>query len=259
MSSEKIVQVLLLSDDKFNVEMGPLLWAALIEAESFYNASVSTHRKFERYYAAPSVPKLNTFGTTFRGLGRRLFGDSGMRESLELLSADQSISNSAVDYADASGRYAKTYNRDKLADAVRKLVKSNDAFLEIVTDRELTPPRDWRYIIWGDIDQGSVISTAPLDPHYWRDRDTDRVSSIKHRARTAILAVTGEALGMQRCQNPTCFLFEFVESVLALDLMTELGPEHSVPDLVGVTFEPFSDPGTIQRIVQPKFEKEGVQ
>ena len=80
----------------------------------------------------------------------------------------------------------------------------------IVTDIELQPPPDWRYIISDGFVGGAVVSTAPLDPRYWRepiDSETHRVRVLKTRARAACISVVGSLLGLQHCSNYDCFLF----------------------------------------------------
>jgi hypothetical protein len=103
----------------------------------------------------------------------------------------------------------------------------------------------------------AVISTAPLDPEYWEISDAKRVGTIKDRTRTAVMSLSGTFLGLHRCKNPKCFLFEHVDSVLNLDRMNTLGKEHGseVPELVGRGFEQKpADPSVAQEIEQPKSE-----
>lgn len=257
MDDVKIVQVLLLFDDDFSRELGPALWAALIETEQFYNTTARKRATFERYYMSGFVPSLGAVNTTLRGIRRAVFGDDQMRSSLEMLDRQQRMSAASVTSPELTGKYARTYDQAKLADAVRPLVNAADAFLEIVTDRELTPPPEWRYLIWEDVKNGAVISTAPIDPNYWRERQTDRVHTIKKRARAALLGATGEPLGLNDCDNIECYMLDNVDSVLALDFMTCLGPEHQsdAPDLPGQTFLPTTDPALVQRVVPSQSPK----
>lgn len=103
----------------------------------------------------------------------------------------------------------------------------------IVTDLELIPPYDWRYIIWDVVEMGVVASITPLDPAYWGIRmgARERVGKIKARTRAACASVVGSLLGLRRCDNETCYLYADVDSVLRLDDMVHLGEEHGVERL----------------------------
>ena len=85
----------------------------------------------------------------------------------------------------------------------------------------------------GHLPLGCVVSLAPLDPRYWGERmpHDERVGTIKRRARAAMLAIVGALVGLQRCANDRCYLFADINSVLQLDEMTHLGPEHEVEAL----------------------------
>ena len=107
--------------------------------------------------------------------------------------------------------------------------------------------KEWRYIIWDGSQNDGVVSVAPTDPKYWRQQDAARVATIKHRVRTACLSLAGEFLGFSRCENPSCLLYGNVDSVLALDLMSEFGLEHDVQGLTGFGFEPVvREPANLQ-------------
>src|SRR5262245_55590428 len=84
----------------------------------------------------------------------------------------------------------------------------------IVTDVEIAPPADWRYIIWDAFPEGVVVSLAPLDPLYWGERTSadERVGTIKSRVRAANLSIVGQLVGLTRCDNDECFLFADVDS-----------------------------------------------
>jgi predicted Zn-dependent protease len=134
--------------------------------------------------------------------------------------------------------------------AVQEIAKST-SWLLIVADYELTPPPTWRYIVWDVIPSGAVVSIAPIDPVYWSEPVTDtthRTKVIKMRARAACMSVIGSLLGLQRCDNPNCFLYANVDSVVRLDDMAVVGPEHGVAELTGRGFAPTDDPATIDPV-----------
>lgn len=246
-----ILQVLVLFDSEASREIGLPLWATLIEAERFYNLGIP-RAKFQRYYIssyAPPIPGL--VGSAVRGVGKILAGTWMAEDAVKLLSQDESLQPSPS--FKAPGRYKNTYDQTKLGQAVRDLLSSKLEYnrLVIITDREITPPTDWRYVIWDSISGGVVISIAPLDPKYWRDRDPNRIATIKHRARAAVLSCTGSMLNLERCDNPDCFLYRDVDSVTALDLMSKLGPEHRIAELSGQGFQPIiNDPALIQNVIK---------
>lgn len=118
-----------------------------------------------------------------------------------------------------------------------------------VTDQELTPPTNWRYIIWKETPK-IIISTVPIDPLYWGMNDIHRLAVIKHRLRTACLCNVGTLIGLQRCNNESCFLYRNVDSVTRLDGMVKLGPEHGINSLEGKGFDVFNDtPSETQQVV----------
>ena len=68
-----IVQTLLLLDRDVSRELGPTLWAVLIEIERFYNFD-QVLASFERHYISPFVPSqgfLQTAWQSFKSLGGR--------------------------------------------------------------------------------------------------------------------------------------------------------------------------------------------
>jgi predicted Zn-dependent protease len=144
--------------------------------------------------------------------------------------------------ATTRGTYASTIDQDALAKRMRALVDRHGALGEellLVTDRELTPPRGWRYILWQRTESAWVVSTAPMDPDYWGIEDPQRVRKIKQRARAACMIAVGLALGLERCENPQCFMFERVDSVTRLDVMRGIGDEHKeFPAVESVGFSP---------------------
>jgi predicted Zn-dependent protease len=189
------------------------------------------------------------FGNIGRALGRWIPGGE-VQTALDLLKHDQVLSSSGPS-AELSPSRRRTYDQTHLATIIRKLVDPDKSgeHLMIITDRPITPPADWRYIIW-ETDpntNASVISVSPLDPEYWRDQDPRRVMRIKTRTRNAALSITGELIGLERCENPACFLFDDVDSVTVLDEMRAFGAEHDLSELVGYGFdEMVSDPTLVQ-------------
>jgi hypothetical protein len=136
-------------------------------------------------------------------------------------------------------------------------VRYKSSFLMIVTDQEIEPPADWRYIIWSEFSNGQVVSVAPTDPSYWRERSANRLGAIKHRVRTAGMCIVGVALGLTRCDNPRCFLFGQVSSAEVLDSMVVLGGEHSWTLLTGWGYSPRpTDPSHMQQMQQVSFPQE---
>jgi hypothetical protein len=87
------------------------------------------------------------------------------------------------------------------------------------------------------------------------------VAIIKHRIRTAGLSVVGTFLGLKRCDEENCFLFDDVDSVTRLDDMVYLGGDHGLPELAnrGFATRP-DDPNrvqTIEPVRRPRREKGG--
>jgi predicted Zn-dependent protease len=255
-----IVQVLLLFDEKNSTEYGLALWAALNEAEAFYNTGATPRMKVQRFYISPSIPSAGIIDTITRSVSKLFVSTT---YALDVLSQDERVQAQVADADSMRSSNAKTYDQTKLIERARDnlLVKplSNQAAtipLMIVTDRPITPPEDWRYIIWETWPSpanNAVISAAPLDPKYWGDPDTNRIAVLKDRVRTAAISVCGEFLGLHSCRNPRCFLFDTVDSVTNLDQMSRLGQEHrsEVEDLVGLGFDRIvSDPNIIQATKQ---------
>lgn len=252
-------QVLLLRDAGASEELGAALWAALREVEAFYNLD-RKRATFRRTYISEVVPRdLKKGPGRFMGLERlvNLFGSAmGWQENWVERSAEQFLQQSSAELWESSeGKFSRTYDARKIAGSVRQLPEMEQARAQvIVTDQELTPPRDWRYVIW---DRG-VISTVPTDPEYWQMQDPHRIAVIKHRVRTACISVVGTHIGLRRCDNERCFLYDRVESVLRLDRMVELGPEHGIEALAGRGFEVRSSaPKSMQPVLKNPAPDEG--
>ncbi|MEJ0037753.1 MAG: hypothetical protein WDO68_17045 [Gammaproteobacteria bacterium] len=245
-----IWQVLYLREEDTSREMGAALWAALIEVERFYNLG-KARATFRRYFLSSVVPSTGIASAAFQGVSR-LFRKPG-EDALELPHGLERMEKS-LQLGDARGRFQKTYDQRKLAQLVRAQLDlaAPAENLLIVTDCEITPPREWRYIISEDVDAGTVLSIAPLDPRYWHDQNPARVAVIKSRARAAALGITGEMLGIGNCSNPRCYLYEDVDSVVRLDFMRQLGEEHRIEHLSERGYDP--DPADDVESVQPILE-----
>jgi predicted Zn-dependent protease len=256
-STANVLQVLLLTNAEVSRELGVILWAALLEIEQFYNNG-RKRAEFQRLYISPYVPSvgvIGTIGSALRGL-LPLHGGAS-EDALGRLGQAERRQTQLPGIAEIQGLYKKTYDYEKLVKLVREVIQeqgSGSSKLLIVTDCELTPPKDWPYIIW-DYEPadggGAVVSVAPIDPKYWRDPDPNRLSTIKHRVRTAGLSVTGEMLGLRLCNNPGCFLYKNVDSATTLDFMTQLGPEHEEGTLTGSGYAiDARDLTSVQKIVK---------
>lgn len=143
-------------------------------------------------------------------------------------------------WAPLQGKFRRTIHQGRLSENLRRLLppQHQDSFCMIVTDQEIEPPSGWRYIIWDEVPHGEVISVAPTDPLYWRERTSNREGAIKHRVRTAGLNIAGVLLGLTRCDNTNCFLFDDVASTAVLDNMLVLGKEHGWTSLDGMGYTP---------------------
>jgi hypothetical protein len=201
------------------------VWATFQEIENFYNRDKERFKCW-RGFLGPSVPT---------EILRDVCGDCAF------------VCPSGVSDAfwhSVRGKFIATIDQRLVGDAIREFFQPDlpaDAKFCIVTDQELTPPPDFRYIIWDDCAQdpseGGIASLAPLDPRHWRIKDPDRLATIKRRVRTACISITGECLGFKRCENPRCFLYLYVDATEPLDEMALLGPEHpGLESLFGSSF-----------------------
>jgi hypothetical protein len=229
----EITQVLLLKDDKFAKLAAPALWAGFEEVRRFFGTAgdlirvpiegvsfVDVRPKFTSYQSSPDRPILD-------------------RQALVPIWRD-------------ARRGAATYDQQVLGELVKTAARLQGTSV-IVTDVELVPPPEWRYIIWDAFHEGVVVSLAPLDPLYWGERvlEPERVATIKVRVRAACLSIVGQLLGLARCDNDKCYLFANVDSVVRLDAMSYLGPEHGVDELAYRGFDRSSGmPSSPQDVVQ---------
>ncbi|WP_164933649.1 hypothetical protein [Bradyrhizobium guangzhouense] len=233
----KMIQALALFDEKTAGDCGLALWAAFHEVEEFYKRA-GARIDYQRYFIAPVMPAAPFLWNIAHLVGRFIPGGQ-LQRAMDVLSSDQTRPLKLDDQL-AWGTRGRTYDQSQLALAVRNLIGpvGSDYHLMIVTDRLITPPPKWRYIIWETLEMvnASVISATPLDPDYWRDKDPDRVLTVKKRARAAVLNITGGLIGLKHCDNPACFLFDDVDSVTVLDEMKCIGPEHNLNALDGYGF-----------------------
>ncbi len=254
-----VEQVLLLQDASVSEELGAALWAAFKEVESFYNLDRKRAR-FRRTYMSEVVPHdLKKEPVRFLGVERLvdLFrGAPAQSVEPEEPPIEQFVGKASKElWESAEGKFSRTYSAWKIASSVEQLPEMAQGGVRvIITDQELIPPRDLHYVIW---DRG-VISIVPTDPRYWQMEDPNRIAIIKHRVRTACLSVVGRYVGLRRCHNEHCFLFNQVDSVLRLDAMVELGPEHGIEALAGRGFDVRSSrPSAVQPVVESPTPDEG--
>ena len=135
----------------------------------------------------------------------------------------------------------------------RDLLGISSGTLVVVHDRPIQPPQQWRYVIWDYVPGGVAVSFATLDPRYWGDRmdEAERWATLGSRLRAALCSVLGSAIGLLRCDNPSCFLYANVDRVSQLDRMVRIGEEHGVPVLAGRGFAPSADePDGVAEIIQ---------
>ncbi len=230
-------------------ELTRALWAAFHEVEAFFNHD-EERAVFRRYYLSEHPPDARMQKTLLESA--RNGSPGGEAVSLELVYRRTPPSL----WQDSGGRYSGTYDALKIARSVREVLgEQRGDTQQIVIDQELSPPPNWRYIIWSNW----VVSTVPTDPDYWRMGDPSPVATIKHRVRTACLCSLGSKFGLRRCGNERCFLYRNVDSFQRLDQMVELGREHKgFAGLVRKGFEPrVDDPGAVQRVIAKPQPDEG--
>ncbi len=230
----------------------PAIWAAFKEVKAFYNLD-EERLKIGCFFAAESQePELSTIlgsgSASGSGWGRLLKSFTNAQTNQRLINEEEfiPISRSSLD-AFARVETSDTYDGDRVAIWTKEMLRQKrfEGTPVVVFDQELTPPPQWRYVIWAD----RVVSVVPTDPTYWGMKDDNKIVTIKHRVRTACLSIIGQLLKLKRCSNDRCFLFGNVDSVLRLDKMVELGPEHNIKMLSGKGFDICPpDPAKVQPI-----------
>lgn len=252
-----INQVLLFQDPTNSKELGEVLWTAAKEVENFYNL-VEQRAVFRRSYLSEVIPdNIRRSGTTTLPLLQKVL-DFFTRAADQHINKETSevmikLVQSDAQWKTAEGKFARTYDTEKILQLVRELSGDEKSSLipVVVTDLMLTPPPEWRYIIWDGDRNGIVISIPPTDPKFWRISDPNRIAIIKHRVRTAFLSAVGEVIGLEDCDNERCFLFGDVDSVTRLDSMIFLGPEHNIETLKQRGFEIVpKDPIKVQPVME---------
>ncbi|MEJ7601580.1 MAG: hypothetical protein WKG01_26995 [Kofleriaceae bacterium] len=129
------------------------------------------------------------------------------------------------------GRLSRTLDVKQVGRRVREatvgVVTPSDSLL-IVVNQELSPPPEWRYLLWdtSPTTVTSVISACQMDPYYWSGDVADRFAVLQTRLRVAMFSSVGEHLGLSRCDNDACYMRRDVFSVIELDEMRGCCAEH---------------------------------
>jgi hypothetical protein len=253
MSIEKhlnIDQVLLFKSGRESQRLGKALWAVLEEARRYFtptspdgwlevpvasNPTVAARVRphFRKWYVAPEPPDL---------------------PGLPADTYYQLTDNAAREFWAEAERGRGLYDHHSLGVSISS--KLNLERAAVLVDQEIVPPSTWRYVIWNSYPGGAVISIAPIDPQYWGlpdgvDNDM-RVSEVKRGARAATMSVVGSLLGLSRCDNQACFMFNAVDSVTRLAKMHSLGEEHRVRGLARGRF-PLDDKADPNDVLSPEF------
>jgi hypothetical protein len=155
------------------------------------------------------------------------------------------------DLEKARGEFLDLYDQWKLIKVVRKRISESYSMKKVViiTDLEIVPPPDWRYILWESDEHNAVISLAAMDPEYWGIKERSPLITIKQRVRASMLGIIGDFLKLERCLNPSCFLYGDVNSADQLDDMICMGEEHSVENLTFMGYNPRpGDPVQVQKV-----------
>lgn len=230
---------LFLRDERTTEPVGRALFAAMCEVQEFFGGA--GHRLQvpigHSEHVADVVPAFRKtilapgpLGVLPRPADREELGTAQYAEVCERLPSD------------TLGRV----HHQELGGTLRAVLGSEE-ILVVVTDLEIAPPTNLRYLIWDVFFNGAVVSSAPTSPAYWGGLDTahdDPVKAVKWRTRAACIAVVGSLLGMTRCDDDQCYLYENVDAVNRLDEMVYLGAEHAVEGLSGYGFpdvEPVPD------------------
>jgi hypothetical protein len=218
-----IDHVIALGSEENAKDLGAMLWTVLGEVSAFYN--------FDEQRA--------WFTRTW--IGKRSLAPQHAAKN-EII--DEKLDE---DWWKPLRKQRRFVDQRTLASRLHSMAPDRTGRQIIVTDQTITPPPEWRYIIWEGLTAGNaVVSIATLDPKYWGDRDPHRVNTIKHRSRAALMSITGTSLGFRRCENSRCFLYANVDSVTALDPMVAIGVEHAVPGLINRGFRQRAEGGSTE-------------
>lgn len=250
----EVVQVLVLFEQNNVLDYGLALWAALHEVEHFYRPA-APNLSYRRSFVSPTSLEPGFLAKIARNVAQifvnaQAIGAVDLPEPRSVRQISQQL----------RAEETAVIDQNRLVAAVRDVTDEvSDAPMLVVTDRAIVPPADWRYVIWDAAGStwsesvsppAVVLSVAPLDPRYWRESETDRIATIKSRARAAALSITGSMLGIGRCADRACFMFNPVSSVLTLDGMCRFGRDHDHPELEGRRFDArVSDPGAISPVI----------
>jgi hypothetical protein len=254
-----LTQVLLFREAEMSKLVGPVLWRVFEEIRTFFKAEEGEEKP------GIGIPSVNVkywrSGSAMEWLEP---SDSFMRLRPTLLRyylasevpidvdmhTDDTLTKRLDELWHTVPEKFGTYDHRILGQAVREIVDTDGTIL-VVTDQEITPPKNWRYIIWDILPGGAVMSIASTDPVYWGDRevtDSERLKSIKRRVRATCITITAVLLGISRCDNPRCYLKSDIDSVLQIDEMMYFGPEHGVPELANRGFSGTADPGRVEEV-----------
>jgi hypothetical protein len=245
---------LFLTDANAAVTVGRALWAALCEVEEFFSGVGRLNVPIGR--SEHVVDVLPTFRKAI--LAPAKLDDLASRPDVEELATPRYESaRSKLARVDSLGRV----DCQELGTQLRSTLESKD-ILVVVTDIEIVPPTHLRYLIWDVFIDGALVSTAPISPRYWGEWDTaygDPVRVMKWRTRAACLAVVGSLLGMTRCYDDRCYLYQTIDAVTRLDGMVHVGKEHGVDRLTGYGFPDFEATPEAIAPVQSSSEPKGMQ
>ena len=235
MGAYSIDQVMVFSDPRRSRELGRIVWSALREVETFFRR-VKPGLEVARSYLGEQGPD-----------GIEIERAGNPEEYLERFY----VPSSEKDRRGARRARSRTFDSTEIGSLVRQALPNVRGKAVVVTDLELTPPKEWRYVVFDDDGSGgAVISLAPIDPLYWSVKDPRRLATIKQRVRASAMCVTAELLGLSRCRIPRCFCFQNIDSVTRLDAMVMLGEEHGIKALARHGFEPYhEEPEQVQPIV----------
>src|SRR5688500_8448424 len=132
----EILIVLLFRDAQFAKTFGPSLWAAMKELELFWREAYP-ERAFRQHFLAPLVP---------RAVTRELKDENWKR-------VNDAVQSEAF-WLEARGRYKRCLDQEKLTRQVRGLLDAPVNLMLLITDQEITPPPEWRYILASGVRNG---------------------------------------------------------------------------------------------------------